>query len=79
MTKGGFKILPSYHDTSIFEEEDLIDRIENGLYKDYIHKGSKRFKDIFDVAILSRADVDIIFFPALNKKKKFKLGIDKRI
>lgn len=79
LTKGGFKILPQYHDTSIFEEEDLIDRIENGLYKDYIHKGSKKFKDIFDVAIMSKADVDIIFFPALNRKKKLALGIDERI
>jgi hypothetical protein len=79
LSKGGFKILPQYHDTSIFEKEDLVDRIENGLYKDYIHKGSKVFKDIFDVAVLSRADADIIFFPGLDKKRKKKLNIDSRI
>lgn len=79
LTKGGFKVLPQYHDTSIFEEEDLIDRIENSLYKAYIHKGSKKFKDIFDVAVMSKAGVDIIFFSALNKKKKLSLWIDESI
>lgn len=79
LSKGGFKFIPNYHDTKIFEEDDLIDRIENGLYKDYIHKGSNKFKEIFDIPILSRADVDIIFFPGLNESKKLELGIDERI
>ena len=75
LTKGGFKILPQYHNTLIFDTDDLIDRIENGIYKDYIHKGSKKFKDIFDVAILSRADADILFLPGLTKNKKKEIGI----
>lgn len=76
LTNGGFKILPQYHDTLIFESEDLIDQIEDGLYKDYIHKGSKKFKEIFDVAILSRADVDIALMPSLTKAKKEKMGLE---
>ena len=60
MTKGGFKIMPQYHNTEIFENEDLADRIENGLYSDYIHKGAKKFRDILDLALLSRADIDLI-------------------
>lgn len=75
LTKGGFKILPQYHNTLIFDSDDLIDKIEDGLYKDYIHRGSKKFKDIFDAAILSRADVDILFLPGINKAKKIELGI----
>lgn len=55
MTKGGFKFVPDYHDPDKLEVEDLADRIEDGLYADYIHKGSKKFRDILDVALLSRA------------------------
>ncbi|CAI2385678.1 unnamed protein product [Moneuplotes crassus] len=68
LTKGGFKILPRYHNIEVFESEDIIDQMEDGLYTDYIHVGSSKFKEIFDVAILSRADVDI----ALTDFKKSK-------
>jgi hypothetical protein len=77
LTKGGFKFIPKYHDCLVFDERDLIDRTENQLYDDYIHKGSKKFKDIFDVAILSRADVDIVFLSNLKIKKE--IGIDKSL
>ena len=61
LTKGGFKLLPEYHNVEIFENGDLIDVIEDALYDDYIHKGSKKFKDIFDLATLSRGDIDLVF------------------
>ena len=77
LTKGGFKILPQYHNTLIFDSDDLIDKVEDGLYKDHIHKGSKKFKDIFDAAVLSRADVDVLFLPGINKDKKESLGLHK--
>ena len=77
LTKGGFKFLPTYYDTLIFDKEDLIDWMENDLYKDYIHKGSTRFRDIFDVAILSRADVEVLFFDKIESRDE--LNIHKSI
>lgn len=60
MTKGGFKLLPDCHNPEALESDDLVDRIEDSLYADYIHKGSKKFRDITVVALLSRADIDLI-------------------
>lgn len=76
LTKGGFKILPKYHDTYIFEEEDLVDIIEDGIYNDYIHKGSNTFKDIFDVAILSKGDIDLAMMTGVDRQRKLDLGVD---
>ena len=77
ITKGGFKYLPAYYDFSIFENEDLMDRMKNLLYEDYPLETGIATRDIFNMAILSRADVDLIDFD--TTKDKSKLGIDKSI
>ena len=77
ITKGGFKYLPAYYDLSIFENEDLMDRMKNLLYEDYPLETGVATRDIFNMAILSRADVDLIDFD--TTKDKSKLGIDKSI
>ena len=78
MTKGGFKFLSQYHNPEWFEGDDIMDKIEDGLYTDYIHKGSSKFKDIMDVAIISRADADVVTFK-LSEKEKRDYDIDERI
>ena len=72
---GGFKYIPNYHDLSIFTHKDLMERMKNHLYEDITIKENEAAGHIFSMAILSRADVDLITFT--NSKLLSNLGIDK--